>query len=212
MQGGTYALITPARNEEANIERTIRSVIAQSRLPKRWVIVSDASTDRTDDIVSRYAAHFAWIQFIRVNDQDGPRSFARQVFATNVGYTAVQSLNFQFLGVLDADVSFDSDYYERLLNELHRNPHLGITGGTILEDQGGQFRPRMWNAERCVPGAIQLFRRSCYEAIGGYISLEFGGQDAIAIEMALMKGWEVKSIIDLPVLHHRKSGSAGTPA
>ncbi|HYR90307.1 MAG TPA: glycosyltransferase family A protein [Terriglobia bacterium] len=210
MSSDTYALITPARNEEANIESTIRSVISQTLQPERWVIVSDASTDRTDEIVRRYAARHERIQLIRVNDDDSPRSFARQVSATNIGFDAIRSLDCQFVGVLDGDVSFDSRYYERLLEEFRKNPRLGITGGTILEGQDGQYAPRMWNAEQCVAGAIQLFRRQCYEGIGGYIPLECGGQDAIAIEMARMQGWEVTSFPELGVLHHRRSGTAGT--
>ncbi|SRR6266446_3979607 len=207
-----YALITPARNEEANIELTIRSVISQTVQPERWVIVSDASTDRTDEIVRRYAARYGLIQLIRVSEDDAPRSFARQVGATNIGYDAIRSLDCEFVGVLDADVSFESGYYERLLEEFRRNPQLGITGGAILEDQGGHYAPRMWNAERCVAGAIQFFRRQCYENIGGYIALECGGQDAIALEMARMRGWEVTSFPELSVLHHRRSGTAETSA
>ncbi|PYS23799.1 MAG: glycosyl transferase [Acidobacteria bacterium] len=208
----TYALITPARNEEANIELTIQSVISQTVQPERWVIVSDASTDRTDEIVRRCAARHRLIQLIRVSEDDGPRSFARQVSATNIGYEAIRALDCQFVGVLDADVSFEPGYYQRLLEEFRRNPRLGITGGTILEDQGGYYAPRIWNDERCVAGAIQFFRRQCYEGIGGYIALECGGQDAIALEMARMQGWEVTSFPELGVLHHRRSGTAETSA
>jgi glycosyltransferase involved in cell wall biosynthesis len=208
MTSGRYVLITPARNEEANIEKTIRSVMAQSVQPQRWVVVSDGSTDRTDEIVSRYAARYKVLQLIRLPDDGGTRNFARQVNATNIGYAAVRRLNCGFVGILDGDVSFETRYYERLLEELYRNPRLGITGGVILENRDGRNQPRLWNSAGCVAGAIQLFRRSCYEAIGGYIALECGGQDAIAIAMARMKGWAVESFADLPVLHHRPTGTA----
>ena len=64
----SYVLITPARNEEAYIEKTIRSVISQTVLPKKWVIVSDGSTDQTDDIVKKYVSKNTWMELVRMPD------------------------------------------------------------------------------------------------------------------------------------------------
>src|ERR1017187_2624764 len=107
----TYVLITPARNEARFIEVTIKSVVAQTHRPLKWVIVSDGSTDGTDDIVGRYMADHPWIELIRMPERR-ERHFAGKVHAFNAGYAKVTGLNYDIIGNLDADVSFDEDYLE----------------------------------------------------------------------------------------------------
>src|SRR5262249_17850246 len=106
----TYALITPAWNEEANLERVIRSIVAQALLPVAWVIVSDGSTDRTDEIARSYAARHGWIRLLR-RERSAVRSFAGKAHAVNAGYQALASLDFDLIGNLDADISVPPDYY-----------------------------------------------------------------------------------------------------
>src|SRR5690242_9972927 len=102
----TYVLITPARNEAQFIELTIQSVVAQSIRPLKWVIVSDGSTDGTDDIVTRYADRYPWIELHRVGTQQR-RNFAAKVNAFNAGYHIVRDLEYEAIGSLDADLSFE---------------------------------------------------------------------------------------------------------
>lgn len=203
-----YVIITPARNEEAYIERTIQSVVSQKVLPKKWVIVSDGSTDRTDKIVSGYAERHDFIQLLQ-KSRDSKRNFGAQVHAINAGYKQFGDIDFQFIGNLDADVSFEPDYYERMLEKFQQNPQLGLAGGVIHEKYNGEFKSRPYNSVRSVAHAVQLFRRECYEAIGGYIPLKYGGPDWYAEVMARMKGWQVESFPELRVLHHRQTASAG---
>ena len=80
-----YVLITPARNEESFIEGTIRSVLAQTVKPARWIIVSDGSTDRTDEIVGRYAGAQSWIELIRMPERSD-RTFAAKAHCFNEAY------------------------------------------------------------------------------------------------------------------------------
>ena len=83
----SYVVITPARNEEAHIERLIESVVAQTVRPRRYVIVSDGSTDRTDEIVQRLADEHDFITFVRAGDEAGAgagKNFGSKVFAFNV--------------------------------------------------------------------------------------------------------------------------------
>src|SRR5438105_4500389 len=109
-----YLLITPARNEAAFIEKTLDSVCAQTVPPERWVIVDDGSTDRTAEIVESYAKHHSWIELIR-RSQRLDRNFAGKAHAFNGGFEQVRSLSFEVIGNLDADISFESDYFEFLL-------------------------------------------------------------------------------------------------
>src|SRR6266436_8272881 len=105
----TYMLITPARNEAQFIELTIKSVVAQTVRPLKWVIVSDGSTDGTDDIVAKYAAEHDWIELVRMPERR-ERHFAGKVYAFNAGYAKVKGLDYQIIGSLDADMSFDESY------------------------------------------------------------------------------------------------------
>src|SRR2546429_3951207 len=97
-----YVLITPARNEAQFIELTIRSVVAQTVRPLKWIIVSDGSTDGTDNIVSKYAAEHPWIELVRVPERR-ERHFAGKVLAFNAGYAKLRKLNYDAIGSLDGD-------------------------------------------------------------------------------------------------------------
>ena len=117
----TYVLVTPARNERDLIEGAIRSVIAQTHLPSKWVIVSDGSTDGTDEIVARFAKEHTWIELLRMPEHRD-RSFAAKAVCFNAGYDHLKSTNFDLIGNLDADITFGQDYYEFLVGNLQRCP------------------------------------------------------------------------------------------
>jgi len=197
-----YILITPARNEEACIEKPLQSVVAQSHLPKKWVIVSDGSTDRTDAIVREYAARYPFIELVRAAEQ-GTRNFGSKVAAFNAGYARVSNLKYDLIGNLDADVSFDPDYFALLLERFSHDARLGLGGGIIREKVGERFVTQTIS-RNSVAGAVQLFRRGCFEEIGGYIPLTAGGIDSAAEIMARMHGWNVQTFPELEVLHHRR--------
>lgn len=202
----SYVLVTPARNEEDYIEKTILSIVSQTVLPAKWVIVSDGSIDRTDSIVTRYAQKYNFISLIRI---PGHRrsNFASKVNAFHTGYNELRSTKYDLIGNLDADVSFDRYYYERILTKFNENVKLGMAGGIIFELINGQFYPQNISMNS-VAGAVQLFRRQCYEDIGGYLPLEYGGIDAAAEVMARMKKWEVQTFPDIKVYHPRRVGVA----
>ena len=206
--GPAYALVTAARNEAALIERTLRSVTAQTMLPSAWVIVSDGSTDATDDIAHAYAARFPFIQVVRIDRQDG-RNFVSKVHAVRAGFAKLEAGPFDFVGNLDADLSFGPAYFERLLEQFDADPGLGLAGGWILEESAGAFLPRPFNSREWVPHAVQLLRRECYEAIGDYVALPYGGEDTCAVIKARMHGWKAQAFPELPVEHHRRTSSAG---
>lgn len=200
-----YLLITPARNEEAFLELTIRSVVSQSIRPKRWVIVSDGSTDRTDEIASRYAAEHDWIEFVRMPPREG-RDFAGKVGSFNAGYWRAKHLEHDIVGSLDADISFDPDYFEFLLQKFAEDPRLGIAGTPF--DEGGDTYDYRFSSLDHVSGACQLFRRECFDEIGGYIPLKGGGIDVVAVLTARMKGWRTRTFPEKICVHHRPMGSA----
>jgi poly-beta-1,6-N-acetyl-D-glucosamine synthase len=201
----TYVLITPARNEKDFIELTIRSVIKQTLRPARWVIVSDGSTDGTDAIVKKYSARHDWIELLRMPERK-ERHFGGKVTSFNAGYESVKHLKWDIIGSLDADLSFEDDYFAFLLERLAKSPRLGVCGTPFKE--GGSMYDYRFSSTEHVSGACQLFRRECFEAIGGYTPVKGGGIDVIAVLMARMKGWETRTFPEKFCLHHRPMGSA----
>ena len=202
----TYALITPARNEAQFIELAIKSVVAQTVRPLKWVVVSDGSTDGTDEIVNKYAAQHDWIELVRMPERRA-RHFAGKVHAFNAGQSKLVDLKYGVIGNLDADISFDDkDYFAFLMSKFAENPRLGV-GGTPYRHENSTYDYRFVNIED-VSGACQLFRRECFEEIGGYSPMKGGGVDHIAFLSARMKGWETRTFTDKECLHHRSSGTA----
>jgi biofilm PGA synthesis N-glycosyltransferase PgaC len=202
----TYVVVTPARNEAQFIELTIQSMLAQTVRPLKWVIVSDGSTDATDDIVKRYASQNNWIELIRMPERE-ERHFAGKVYAFNAGRARVEGLPYGVIASLDADISFDNDYFRFLLEKLAADPMLGLVGTPFAETSGETYDYRFVNVEH-VSGACQVFRRECFEAIGGYIPVKGGAIDHIAVITARMKGWKTRTFTERVCIHHRVMGTA----
>ena len=205
-----FVLVTAAYNEESYIERTIQSIVAQASLPSRWAIVSDGSTDRTDEIIKDYSSRYPFIQLVRITEEH-PRNFAAQVYAINRGCKSLQDEDYQYIGNVDADVSFEPNYFSELLARFEHDTKLGIAGGYIFERRNGIFETRPMNSENSVAHAVQMFRRECFESVGGYVALPYGGPDWYIQVKARMQGWNVRAFPDLPVQHYRPTGGADSP-
>jgi len=202
----SYVIITPARNEAQFIECTLKSVVSQAVRPRKWIIVSDGSTDGTDEIVTRYGKEYPWIELVRMPER-AERNFAGKVNAFNAGYLKAMDVEFQVVVSLDADISFDSDYFEFLLTKLMEDPALGLTGTPFRELSGGMYDYRFVSLEH-VSGACQVFRRECFEAIGGYVPIKGGSIDHIAVISSRMKGWKTRTWTEKVCIHHREIGTA----
>ena len=201
-----YVVITPARNEAQFIELTLKSVAAQTAIPLKWVIVSDGSTDGTDDIVNRYVKVYPWIQLLRMPERK-ERNFAGKVRAFNAGYACVRDLPYEVIASLDADISFDEDYFSHLLGKLAEDFRLGMVGTPFVDDESTKYDYRYVSIEH-VSGACQVFRRECFESIGGYTPVKGGGIDYLAVVTARMKGWRTRTFTDKICHHHRVMGTA----
>ncbi len=201
-----YVLITPARNEADCIELTLRSVVAQTIRPIKWVIVSDGSTDGTDEIVSKYTVKHSWIELVKMPERR-ERNFAGKVHAFNAGYAKVKHLEFDAIGSLDGDISFDEEYFSFLLGKLAEDRALGLVGTPFKDGPNSIYDYRFVSIEH-VSGACQLFRRECFAEIGGYVPVKSGGIDHIAVITARMKGWKTRTFTEKVCMHHRKMGTA----
>ncbi len=205
-----YALITPAWNEESHLEEVLRSVEGQTLLPVRWVIVSDGSTDRTDELAQSYVRQFPWIRLLRL-ERSAVRHFAGKAHAVNAGFASLKEIDFDLVGNLDADITLPPDYYEFLLSKFNQMPDLGVAGTPFVEDSGNpeahSYRHALANLDH-VSGACQLFRRRCFEQIGGYTPIKGGGIDWVAVTTARMRGWTTRTFVERTCTHHRAMGTA----
>jgi poly-beta-1,6-N-acetyl-D-glucosamine synthase len=198
MKEPAYVLVTPVRNEAAVIARTLDAVIRQTVQPAEWVIVSDGSTDGTDDAVGAAAGAHSWIRLLALPPRRG-RSFAAVVHNTEAGVRALRSREYRYLGLLDADLDFQRDYFETLIGRFEANPRLGLAGGVVLDP--GSPRHRLPRNRIDVPGAVQMFRRECFERLGGLMPIPEGGWDCLTCAMARMHGFETRLMTDLVVDH-----------
>jgi GT2 family glycosyltransferase len=206
----TYGLVTPARNERDLIEGTIRSVVAQTHLPARWVVVSDGSTDGTDEVVGRYASDHPWIDLLRM-PEERDRSFAAKATSFNAGFDCLKPISFDLIANLDADITFDPDYLEFLVGKFAEDPKLGVGGTPFIEDasqpDNHSYAHRFADLHH-VSGACQMFRRQCLEELGGYTPIKGGGIDWVAVTTARMRGWQTRTYTEKTCFHHRKMGTA----
>jgi len=203
----SYVLITPARNEEEFIEKTLESVAQQTYLPLKWVIVNDGSTDGTASRIEPYLFKYGWIELVN-RPVRRERNFAAKVHAFNAGQEKIKNLNYEIIGNLDSDVSLDPDHFEFLLNRFKEDPQLGVAGTVFREESGYNSETDSLEGQLHVSGQCQLFRRQCFADVGGYFANKAGGIDWIAVTTARMKGWKTRSFREKSFFHHRHLGTA----
>ena len=201
----SYVIITPARNEAQYIDSTMRSMIAQTVPPLKWVIASDGSTDETDELVGKYLDEYPWIELLRMPER-AERHFAGKVHAFNAGYERVKELPFDIVGNLDGDVSIEPGHFEFLISRMAENPRIGVAGAPFREGTF-QYDYRFSSIEN-VWGGCQLFRRACFDGIGGYLPLKGGCIDHVAVISARMHGWKTQTFTEKVCEHHRPMGTA----
>ncbi len=200
-----YAIVTPVRDEEKHVAATIDSLLAQTVLPAEWVIVDDGSTDATGRIIDDYAARYPFIRSLHRPNRGFRKAGGGVMEAFYDGYDAIETRDWEFIVKLDGDLSFEPNYFAKCFDYFRRVPDLGIGGGQIYHEVGGQLKleavPKFH-----VRGATKIYRRSCWEAIGGLWRAP--GWDTIDEVKENMLGWKTYSFEDLQLVHHRFTGSA----
>ena len=198
-----YVVISPVRDEQAYLPFTIRSMVTQPVPPAEWIIVDDGSKDRTAAIAEEYASKFPWVRLARRNNR-GFRSGGGGIEGFLYGVTLLQTQDWEFLVNLDGDVEFAPDYFERCFAKFREDPALGIGGGTIYNNIDGTLYPEKC-AESHVRGATKIYRRECWEGLGGMVPGV--GWDTVDEIKANMRGWATRTFDDVPIIHHRKTGA-----
>jgi glycosyltransferase involved in cell wall biosynthesis len=198
----TYVLVTPARDEADNLRRLGASLLAQTVPPLEWIVVDNGSSDETPDVVAGLAEGRPWIRFLRVPGDGAARPGAPVVRAFHAGLAALSAVP-DVVVKLDADVSFDPDYFERLLAAFAAEPRLGIAGGRCDELENGVWSERRVTAGH-VRGAARAYRWACLQDV---LPLEEGmGWDGIDGLKATARGWKTELVAGLAFRHHRAVG------
>ena len=198
-----YVVVTPVRDEERYLEATIESILHQTIRPAEWVIVDDGSRDRTGEIADRYAAEYSWIHVVHRTNRGFRKSGGGVVEAFYDGYHSLKQTEWDFIVKLDGDLTFGPEYFARCFEYFDRDEKLGIGGGEINHDIAGELKVEQ-NPRFHVRGATKIYKRACWEGIGGLWPAS--GWDTIDEVKANMLGWNTYAFPDLPLLHHRQTG------
>lgn len=196
-----YVIISPVKNEEKFIKFTLNSIVSQTILPLKWIIVDDGSSDDTAKIVEEYSNKYPWIELLKLNTHKEERMGGSKVVrAFNAGFELVMNKEWEFLVKLDGDLTLPQDYFEDIINEFKTEVRLGICGGCIINiiNNIEVFEGKVTNHVR---GAIKSYRKECYNQIGGI--KEVWNWDGLDEYEALYNDWSIKVIKYLKVIHHR---------
>lgn len=200
-----YAVVSPVKDEEKYVERTIRSVLGQTIRPVRWIIVDDGSKDRTPEIIKQGVSGIDWIQCLRI-DRDGNRELGiTEIKAFTVGHKLLEDVEYDFIVKLDCDVELPPTYFEEMLRRFDEKAGLGIASGAFFEEHDGQWvfiRMPDYHAS----GATKMVRAKCFRDIGGFVQRK--GWDTIDEIRARALGWETERIQTLTFRHLKREGSA----
>ena len=204
-----YLLITPCRDEAEYARRSLDSVVNQSVLPSRWIIVDDGSSDGTPGILAEYAARHSWITVVRREDR-GKRAVGPGVIdAFYAGLETVRLEEFDFLCKFDLDLDIPPRYFEILLQRMAQTPRLGTCSGKpyFPDPATGKLVSEKCGDEMSV-GMTKFYRTTCFQDIGGFVREVMW--DGIDCHRCRMKNWIACSWDDpdLRFIHLRPMGSS----
>lgn len=203
----SYVVISPLRNEEAHLPMTIASMCAQTVRPLRWILVDDGSTDSTGALIDEAASLHPWITAVHRRDRGFRQAGGGVIEAFYQGFEVLPETGWDVVVKLDGDLSFEHEYFEKCLSRLQTYPALGIVGGTCCVVRDGVMVPEFKDEpDFHVRGPTKIYRRACFEAIGGLIPAT--GWDTVDQMKANMLGWDTRTFADLRIVHHRPTGSA----
>jgi biofilm PGA synthesis N-glycosyltransferase PgaC len=207
MSNVQYIIIAPVRDEAEHVQRMIESVASQTMLPAKLVLVNDGSTDGTGQIIDEAAKRHSWIETVDREDRGARQAGGGVVEAVYAGLKLLEGERWEYLVKLDGDVSFEPWYFERCFAHFAAEPRLGIAGGLVCNIvNGGLTAESKVDPVFHVRGATKIYRRACWQEIGGLVSAP--GWDTVDELKANMLGWSTRTFPDIKIVHHRFAGAA----
>ena len=203
-----YILVTAAKNEGENLPKTIQSVAAQTIKPLVWVIVDDASTDNTPQILEDASRRYEWIKTIRLEERSERdlgfhlSRVVKMAFDFAADYCREKGLDYEYMGNIDGDMIIEREFFEKLIREFEKDSKLGIAGsgtqyivnGKIIQPKGEEDEPS---------GGDMLMRRECFEDCSG-IQITWSWDSTLK---AKIRGWKVRRFEHVKAIEARLVGS-----
>jgi glycosyltransferase involved in cell wall biosynthesis len=204
-----YYIIIPAHNEEVFLAKTLHSVLKQTLLPKKVIVVNDNSTDNTENIIDGFVHKNSFFQKLNTSSSNEHMPGSKVVNAFNKGLKLLDD-QYDFIVKLDADLILPSDYFQKIAPIFKGNPKIGIAGGFIFEKNlRGEWRLNHPMNKNHVRGAFKAYTKDCFKAIGGLKTVM--GWDTIDELLAQYHGFKISTIEELRVKHLRPTGKAYDP-
>jgi glycosyltransferase involved in cell wall biosynthesis len=201
-----YVIVIPAKNEENFIEETIRSIISQTIKPLACLFVDDNSNDRTPEIIAKYVSEIDYMNTIRLEENDEADyqvgGHVVEIFNAGKKYLDEKKVDYDYIVKLDADISFEKDFFEKIFPKL-RTQRYGIVSGTPYYFENGKkiydLSPKFHSR-----GQFKIYNKNCIDDIGG-IPSSLGWDSADNIR-AIGRGWKTETFRDLHYQMHRLIG------
>ncbi|MDD3110935.1 MAG: glycosyltransferase family 2 protein [Methanofollis liminatans] len=205
-----YILVTPAKDEGANLPSVIASVAAQTIQPEVWLILDDGSTDATPRILQEAVSIYPWIRILRLPPHPRDITFhysyvCKMGFDEIIRFCTANNIHYQYIGLLDGDTEVSDWYFETLIRTMEENASLGIVSGRIHHRIDGVLT---WNKsnEHRPAGTGRLWRKECFFESGGY-PIE-PSPDSISNIKAKRRGWKIRKCKEAVAVERRMTSGA----
>lgn len=190
-----YIIVTPVKNEEANLPNLIQSMIDQTIKPILWVIIDDGGTDNTSEIIKNAQKNYSWIHGIRMNSSERDMGLhlanvIRTGFDFAIECCMKNGFDYGYLGNVDGDLTLEHTFFENIIKEFKEDPKLGIASGGIKLTIGSHIVYVKGLPVDEPSGGDMLIRRECFEECGG-IPLSYSW-DSVLKAKARLRGWRMK--------------------
>lgn len=209
MLNTSYIIVTPARNEGKNLPKLIESVANQSLKPSLYVIVDDNSEDNTISIIQSYNKKYKWIQYVHIDQRDEYMGVHYSEvciigFDFAINYCKKNKIEYKYIGLLDADIILQKDYFECIIDKFEKDTSLGIASGNTWSDANGKLIKSHQRGD-LPSGAARIWRNECFEQTGGYLKTH--APDSVSNVKAKLLGWKTKRFNKYKVIQTRRTGS-----
>lgn len=199
-----YYVIIPAHNEADFIRHTLESMVSQTQLPKRLIVVNDHSTDATQAIIEEYTQKHSWITLVNRESSELHLPGKKVIQAFNHGLEYLDE-DYDYIVKLDADLILPNNYFESISNAFQQDPQLGMAGGYAYIEKKGEWIIENLTDKDHIRGVFKAYRKACFKQIGGLQPAM--GWDTVDELLCYFYGWKIRSIPELKVKHLKVTGS-----
>jgi glycosyltransferase involved in cell wall biosynthesis len=199
-----YYIVIPAHNEEAFIALTLNSLISQTVLPKKVVVVNDNSTDKTAEIVTAFAKENPFITLVNKTSEAIHLPGSKVIQAFHKGFETLDE-DYDVIVKLDADLILPNNYFETVLNIFEKDSTIGMAGGFAYIEKNGEWILENLTDKDHIRGAFKAYRKACFQQIGNLKPAM--GWDTVDELLSKFYGWKVVTDASLIVKHLKPTGA-----